>query len=227
LQEATESAAFVVRRSHEVLDVALERSILEREQVLQEQQKKLDDLETKWGELDQAAKQGQGKAFELRKVRGERRACQERKDALEKERGIAAQLKNNLQDVSACMVVADNSTEACEVAAGDAGSLANQLFEVFAELTPVPQPSGVSATPLPVTTLSGMGPETEMLVKLAVQKEMEKERMAIYAAGVKAGAKMQQQQQSATLGNSTCQQQSLTDGVASDASGNTESTDAN
>jgi len=224
LRVTTESAACAVQRTHEVLDVALERSMLEREQVLEEQQKKLHDLETKWEELDQAAKQGQGKAFELRKVHGARRACQERKAALEKERGIAAQLKSNLQDVSACMMVGDDSTDPGEVAAREAGSLANQLFEVFAELTPVPQPSAVPATPSPVTTLSGLGPEMGTLVKLAVQKEMEKERTAIYAAGVKAGAKMQQQQQSATLGNSTSQ---LTDGAASDASGNTESTEVN
>merc|ERR1712072_1299072 len=113
-------------------------------------------------------------------------------DALQKERGIAAQLKNNLQDVSACMMSAGNSTYPGELAVDDAGRVADELFEVIAELTPVAQPNAVPAAPPTVTTVSALPPELEQLVKLAVQNAMEKEKAAIYAEGVKAGAKMQQ-----------------------------------
>jgi len=169
--------------------------------------------------LDQAAQQGHGSRFELGKAHRERRACRARKDALDKERGIAAQLKNNLKDVAECMMVADDSTDPGRVAAVDVGNLTDELFEVLAELTPLPMPATATPSPVTVTTLNGLSPDMERLVKLKVQQEMEKKREAIYAEGVAFGANMQQkQQQSPTAGaemqmqqqqqgNSTCPQQ--------------------
>ena len=80
---------------------------------------------------------------------------------------------------------ADQSEEDGESAENDIRNRADQVFQVFDELIPVPESIPSPATASPVTTLMCIGPELAELIKLEISKGIDKEREEIFADAVK------------------------------------------
>lgn len=227
LEDRVERATSAFQQAHQVLSIALDRSVVEREKALGEQQLDLATNETKRTVLADAARHGQGNVVEMRKAQGICQVRRKKTEALQKQQEVAMQLKQNLQDLSATMMPANHSQEYGESAENDIQNRADQVFQVFDELTPVPESTPIAATPSPVTTLSGIGPELAMLIKLEIQQTMDKEREKIFADGVKQGRQLQQRVQPSCNIASGSQQEGLAssephfDDAASEASVNT------
>jgi len=210
LEDRVERATSAFQYAHQVLSIALDRSVVEREKALGEQQLDLATNETKRENLaDAARRHKQGKVSELRKAQGTCQVCRKKTEALQKQQEVAMQLKQNLQALSDTMMTADHSEENDESAEEDIQNRANQVFQVFDELTPVLESIPIPAPRSPVTTLCGFDPEMAMLIKLEVKKEMDKEKEKIFADGVKQGRQLQQRMQPSCNIASSSQQEGL------------------
>lgn len=162
----------------EVLRIALDRSVEEMEKV-----------------LDDAARQGRGKVVELRKAQGICQALQRKTESLQEQQVLARQLKQNLRDLASTMLPSDRSQEVGESTENDIQNRADQVFQVFDELTPVLEFTSIAATHPPVTNLSGLGPELVAHIKLEISKTLDSERKRNFADHAEQGRQTLQRNQ--------------------------------